>query len=100
KYNSFEDINIKRKVVSPIVKENKRLCSLPMHWNHFELTNNSSKTRVITLAQPLQNLIGSTYQKGRDGIQDSACTLSQNPIAQKHEVVNIKGERRSFTGVQ
>ncbi|WP_215402775.1 GH116 family glycosyl hydrolase [Vibrio gigantis] len=100
KYSSFEDINIKRKVVSPIVKENKRLCSLPMHWNHFELTNNSSQTRVITLAQPLQNLIGSTYQKGRDGIQDSACTLSQNPIAQHHEVVNLKGESHSFTGVQ
>ncbi|MBT9243538.1 GH116 family glycosyl hydrolase [Vibrio splendidus] len=100
KYSSFEDINIKRKVVSPIVKENKRLCSLPMHWNHFELTNNSSQPRVITLAQPLQNLIGSTYQKGRDGIQDSACTLSQNPIAQKHEVVNLKGESGSFTGVQ
>ncbi|MCZ8486366.1 hypothetical protein O9993_16145 [Vibrio lentus] len=49
KYNSFEDINIKRKVVSPIVKENKRLCSLPMHWNHFELTNNSAQTRVKRL---------------------------------------------------
>ncbi|MCZ8498750.1 hypothetical protein O9929_14860 [Vibrio lentus] len=71
-----------------------------MHWNHFELTNNSAQTRVITLAQPLQNLIGSTYQKGRDGIQDSACTLSQNPIAQQHEVVNLKGESHSFTGVQ
>ncbi|MFA0026439.1 GH116 family glycosyl-hydrolase, partial [Vibrio sp. 10N.261.49.A5] len=42
KYSSFDDIKIKRKVVSPIVKEDKRLCSLPMHWNHFELTNNSS----------------------------------------------------------
>jgi uncharacterized protein (DUF608 family) len=100
KYNSFDDIKIKRKVVSPIVKEDKRLCSLPMHWNHFELTNNSDKTRVVTLVQPLQNLIGSTYQKGRDGIQDSACTLSQNPIAQQHDAVNLKGESCSFTGVQ
>lgn len=99
-YNSFDGINIKRKVVSPIVKDDKRLCSLPMHWNHFELTNESQKTRVITLAQPLQNLIGSTYRKGRDGIQDSACTLSQNPIAQQHQAVNVNGESHSFSGVQ
>lgn len=63
KYNSFDGINIKRKVVSPIVKEDKRLCSMPMHWNHFQITNESQQTRVITLAQPLQNLIGSTYRK-------------------------------------
>ncbi len=99
-YNSFDGINIKRKVVSPIVKDDKRLCSLPMHWNHFQLTNESQKTRVITLAQPLQNLIGSTYRKGRDGIQDSACTLSQNPIAQQHQAVNVNGESHSFSGVQ
>ncbi|MEG3219639.1 GH116 family glycosyl hydrolase [Vibrio gigantis] len=99
-YSSFDGINIKRKVVSPIVKEDKRLCSLPMHWNHFQLTNQSQQTRVITLAQPLQNLIGSTYRKGRDGIQDSACTLSQNPIAQQHQAVNVNGESDSFTGVQ
>ncbi len=100
KYNSFDDIKIKRKVVSPIVKNDKRLCSLPMHWNHFELTNHSAQTRVITLAQPLQNLIGSTYRKGRDGIQDSACTLSQNPIAQQHQAVSVNGESHGFTGVQ
>ncbi|MEZ8612640.1 GH116 family glycosyl hydrolase [Vibrio sp. 10N.222.51.C8] len=100
KYNSFDDIKIKRKVVSPIVKNDKRLCSLPMHWNHFELTNHSAQTRVITLAQPLQNLIGSTYRKGRDGIQDSACTLSQNPIAQQHKAVKVNDESHSFTGVQ
>ncbi|WP_139683552.1 GH116 family glycosyl hydrolase [Vibrio tasmaniensis] len=99
-YNSFDGINIKRKVVSPIVKDDKRLCSLPMHWNHFQLTNESQQTRVITLAQPLQNLIGSTYRKGRDGIQDSACTLSQNPIAQQHQAVNVNGESHSFSGVQ
>ncbi|MCG9544670.1 non-lysosomal glucosylceramidase [Vibrio sp. Isolate33] len=99
-YNSFDDIKIKRKVVSPIVKDDKRLCSLPMHWNHFQLTNESQQTRVMTLAQPLQNLIGSTYRKGRDGIQDSACTLSQNPIAQQHQAVNINGESHSFSGVQ
>ncbi|TCT39924.1 uncharacterized protein (DUF608 family) [Vibrio crassostreae] len=99
-YNSFDDIKIKRKVVSPIVKDDKRLCSLPMHWNHFQLTNESQQTRVITLAQPLQNLIGSTYRKGRDGIQDSACTLSQNPIAQQHQAVNVNGESHSFSGVQ
>ncbi|MFM2643656.1 GH116 family glycosyl hydrolase [Vibrio chagasii] len=100
KYNSFDGINIKRKVVSPIVKEDKRLCSLPMHWNHFQITNESQQTRVITLAQPLQNLIGSTYRKGRDGIQDSACTLSQNPIAQQHQAVKVDGESQGFTGVQ
>ncbi|CAH7260916.1 putative Glucosylceramidase [Vibrio chagasii] len=100
KYNSFDGINIKRKVVSPIVKDDKRLCSLPMHWNHFQLTNESQQARVITLAQPLQNLIGSTYRKGRDGIQDSACTLSQNPIAQQHQAVNVNGESHGFTGVQ
>lgn len=100
KYNSFDGINIKRKVVSPIVKEDKRLCSLPMHWNHFQITNESQQTRVITLAQPLQNLIGSTYRKGRDGIQDSACTLSQNPIAQQHQAVKVDGESHGFTGVQ
>ncbi|WP_132981903.1 GH116 family glycosyl hydrolase [Vibrio crassostreae] len=99
-YNSFDDIKIKRKVVSPIVKDDKRLCSLPMHWNHFQFTNESQQTRVITLAQPLQNLIGSTYRKGRDGIQDSACTLSQNPIAQQHQAVNVNGESHSFRGVQ
>ena len=100
KYNSFDGINIKRKVVSPIVKEDKRLCSLPMHWNHFQITNESQQTRVITLAQSLQNLIGSTYRKGRDGIQDSACTLSQNPIDQQHQAVNVNGESHGFTGVQ
>jgi len=99
-YNSFDEIKIKRKVVSPIVKDDKRLCSLPMHWNHFQITNESQQTRVITLAQPLQNLIGSTYRKGRDGIQDSACTLSQNPIAQQHQAVNVNGESHGFTGVQ
>ncbi|CAH6849852.1 Glucosylceramidase [Vibrio chagasii] len=100
KYNSFDGINIKRKVVSPIVKEDKRLCSMPMHWNHFQITNESQQTRVITLAQPLQNLIGSTYRKGRDGIQDSACTLSQNPIAQQHKAVKVNDESHGFTGVQ
>lgn len=99
-YNSFDDIKIKRKVVSPIVKEDKRLCSLPMHWNHFQITNESQQTRVITLAQPLQNLIGSTYRKGRDGIQDSACTLSQNPIAQQHQAVKVDSESHGFSGVQ
>ncbi len=99
-YNSFDGIKIKRKVVSPIVKDDKRLCSLPMHWNHFQLTNESQQTRVITLAQPLQNLIGSTYRKGRDGIQDSACTLSQNPIAQQHQAVKVDSESHGFTGVQ
>ncbi|NOI84310.1 GH116 family glycosyl hydrolase [Vibrio sp. 99K-1] len=100
KYNSFDGINIKRKVVSPIVKDDKRLCSMPMHWNHFQITNESQQTRVITLAQPLQNLIGSTYRKGRDGIQDSACTLSQNPIAQQHKAVKVNDESHGFTGVQ
>ena len=71
-----------------------------MHWNHFQITNESQQTRVITLAQPLQNLIGSTYRKGRDGIQDSACILSQNPIAQQHQAVKVDGESHGFTGVQ
>lgn len=99
-YSYFSDVTIKRKVASPIVQGNKRLCSLPVHWNHFECENKSDQTRVITLVQPLQNLIGSNYQKSRDGIQDSACDLSQNPIAQKHHSVSLNHGDLVFTGAR
>ena len=46
----------------------------------------------------MQNLIGSNYQKGRDGIQDSACYLSQNPIAQKHHSVSLSHGDLVFSG--
>lgn len=99
-YSFTDEIEITRKVVSPIVKGNKTLCSLPMHWNHFELVNRTKKKKIVTLVQPLQNLIGSTYTKSRDGIQDSACELSQNPIAQKHQVLEVSNENTTFSGVQ
>ncbi|USD43660.1 glucosylceramidase [Vibrio sp. SCSIO 43135] len=99
RYSEFSGVTVERKVVSPVVKDDKRLCSLPAHWNHFELTNNSSQVKVVTLVQPFNNLLGSTYRKGRDGIQDSACTLTQNPIAQSHNPLQITGEESSFSGV-
>ncbi|MGF1711965.1 non-lysosomal glucosylceramidase [Vibrio kagoshimensis] len=99
-YSCFNDIVIRRKVVSPIVQGNKKLCSLPVHWNHFECENKSEQTRVITLVQPLQNLIGSNYQKSRDGIQDSACYLSQNSIAQKHDSVSLNHGDLVFSGAR
>lgn len=99
-YSGIDGIKVKRKVVSPIVKENKKLCSLPMHWNHFSLTNDSDKTQIVTLVQPLQNLIGSTYRKGRDGVQDSACRLTQNPISQQHTQVSICDDESEFIGVE
>ncbi len=98
-YKAFDDVVIERKVVSPIVKGDKKLCSLPLHWNHFELTNTGSETRLVTLVQPLKNLIGSTYRKGRDGIQDSACYLTQNPISQKHQTVYRQEGEMRFEGV-
>ncbi len=98
-YDAFDGVEVKRKVVSPIVKEDKHLCSLPLHWNQFELRNNSNETKTVTLVQTLTNLIGSTYRKGRDGIQDSACVLSQNPIDQTHKQFYLASEHNSFAGV-
>ncbi|PMJ98727.1 GH116 family glycosyl hydrolase [Vibrio sp. 10N.261.55.A7] len=98
-YDGFGDVKISRKVVSPLVKEDKKLCSLPLHWNHFELKNRSDKPKLVTLVQPLANLIGSTYRKGRDGVQDSACTLTQNAIAQRHESIRFEHQERAFSGV-
>jgi uncharacterized protein (DUF608 family) len=98
-YQAFGDVRVTRKVVSPIVKEDKRLCSLPMHWNHFSVQNNGSTTQLVTLVQPLNNLVGSTYRKGRDGIQDSACYLTQNPISQQHERTNFNHANLAFSGV-
>ncbi|WP_264874288.1 glycoside hydrolase family 116 protein [Vibrio agarivorans] len=98
-YRSFETVSIKRKVVSPAVKDDAELCSLPSHWNHFEVTNNTDQPQSITLVQPLLNLIGSTYRKGRDGIQDSFCTLTQNPIKQKHQAISLENEKRAYSGV-
>ncbi len=98
-YSSLNGVQVTRKVVSPIVKDDSQLCSLPLHWNHFELSNTSDNVMVATLAQPLQNLIGSTYRKQRDGIQDSCCTLIQNPIKQHHKPHHISGEGFEFMGV-
>lgn len=99
-YSEFDDINISRKVVSPIVKDDKKLCSLPIHWNHFEFTNTTNKTKLVTLVQPLENLIGSTYRKGRDGVQDSFCTLTQNPINQQHSNILLDLENEVFKGIK
>lgn len=95
-YTSFETVSIKRKVVSPAVKEDVELCSLPSHWNHFELTNNTDQPQSVTLVQPLLNLVGSTYRKGRDGIQDSFCTLTQNPIKQQHQVLSLTAANNQY----
>ena len=100
KYDAFSEISIKRKVVSPMVKGDKKLCALPIHWNEFELINNSEETKVITLVQSLKNLLGATYSKSRPGVQDSSCVLTQNPIAQKHFQHQFNsGDERAFTGV-
>ncbi|WP_418642142.1 GH116 family glycosyl hydrolase [Vibrio chaetopteri] len=98
-YSSFEDIKLTRNVVSPIVKGDKTLCSLPLHWNLFSVENSSNETKVVTIVQPLTNLIGSTYRKGRDGVQDSFCTLTQNPIDQSHRPVTITTDNSVFKGV-
>ncbi|MDR9826567.1 GH116 family glycosyl hydrolase, partial [Vibrio sp. FNV 38] len=98
-YTSFETVSIKRKVVSPAVKEDVELCSLPSHWNHFELTNNTDQPQSVTLVQPLLNLVGSTYRKGRDGIQDSFCTLTQNPIKQQHQVLSLTAANNQYQGI-
>jgi uncharacterized protein (DUF608 family) len=93
------DIQVRRKVVSPLVRGDKKLCSLPLHWNHFEVTNQSDKTKLVTLTQALDNLLGATYQKGRAGIQDSACFLNQNPIKQSNTSVVIEDEVSQFIGI-
>lgn len=99
-YSGIDDVQVERKVISPIVKDDKKLCSLPMHWNHFEFKNTSDKVKIVTLVQPLENLIGSTYRKGRDGIQDSFCTLTQNPIDQHHESVLLSQANSVFKGIR
>ncbi|GAM61873.1 hypothetical protein JCM19232_6178 [Vibrio ishigakensis] len=98
-YQGLGEVSLRRKVVSPLVKENAKLCSLPSHWNHFEVTNHGSEAKSITLVQPLLNLLGSTYRKGRDGIQDSFCTLTQNPINQVHSKVEYQVEDQAYLGI-
>ncbi|WP_413701105.1 GH116 family glycosyl-hydrolase [Psychromonas sp. KJ10-10] len=99
-YHVFETVSIKRKVVSPVVKGDKKLCSLPIHWNEFELINNGEQEKTVTLVQSLKNLLGSTYHKSRPSVQDSACYLSQNPIKQKHVKHQFSYQsERAFTGV-
>lgn len=98
-YQHFDGIGVKRKVVSPMVKGDKKLCSLPLHWNQFAFENRSTKTQLITLAQPFENLIGSTYQKHRQGVQDSACSLVRNTIKQQHNLKQIKSNDAQFVGV-
>ncbi len=101
RYSAFSEIGIQRKVVSPIVRGDKRLCSLPIHWNEFEVTNLSDKPKTVTLVQSLKNLIGSTYAKQRPGVQDSACTLTQNPVKQSHTGYEVQvGETHGFSGVK
>ncbi|WP_261855979.1 non-lysosomal glucosylceramidase [Vibrio ruber] len=98
-YTRFDDVKVRRKVVSPIIKGDEKLCSLPLHWNHFHLENRSGVTKLITLAQPFDNLIGATYQKSRQGVQDSSCSLVRNPIQQRHHTAKISDEQRQFIGV-
>lgn len=98
-YHGFEDIEVVRKVVSPIVKGHKKLCSLPLHWNHFQFTNHAKKSRVITLVQPLDNIIGGIYQKGREGMQDSQCYLNLNPINQQHQSLKLDDDELLFKGI-
>ncbi len=98
-YRGFDEIKIKRKVTSPMVKGDKKLCSLPVHWNEFELCNHSAQPKSITLVQSLKSLLGSTYRKGRPGVQDSACFLVQNPIRQKNSALSLVGHDQQFTGV-
>lgn len=98
-YQGLESVALTRQVISPIVKNDQMLCSLPMHWNHFEMSNRSDKTQLVTLVQPLRNLIGSTYKKAREGVQDSCCHLVQNAISQQHQPVTISGAGFEFHGV-
>lgn len=98
-YQGLESVALTRQVISPIVKNDPMLCSLPMHWNHFEMSNRSDKTQLVTLVQPLRNLIGSTYKKAREGVQDSCCHLVQNAISQQHQPVTISGAGFEFHGV-
>lgn len=101
RYSAFRDISIQRKVVSPIVRGDKKLCSLPMHWNEFEVTNLTNQPKTVTLVQSLKNLIGSNYVKQRPGVQDSACTLTQNPVKQSHSGhVITDGASHCFSGVK
>lgn len=100
-YSAFSEISIQRKVVSPIVRGDKKLCSLPMHWNEFEVTNRTDKPKSVTLVQSLKNLIGSNYVKQRPGVQDSSCTLTQNPVKQSHSgYENNNGSSHRFSGVK
>lgn len=84
--------------MSPIVRGDKKRCSLPMHWNEFEVRNNTGEKKLVTLVQSLKNLIGSTYLKQRPGIQDSACTLTQNPIQQHHQAYDCDLSDSKFKG--
>ncbi len=99
-YHGLGALKLTRNVVSPLVKGQAKWCSLPLHWNEFELDNSSDEPLVITLVQPLANLIGSTYRKARDGVQDSACRLSQNPVDQRHQAVSLQSGEQAFYGVQ
>ncbi|CAE6920417.1 GH116 family glycosyl hydrolase [Vibrio sp. B1FLJ16] len=98
-YQGLESIALTRQVVSPVVKNDQKLCSLPIHWNHFEMSNKSDRVQLVTLVQPLNNLLGSTYKKARDGVQDSCSYLVQNAIKQQHQAVSISGEGYEFQGV-
>lgn len=99
-YGSFQEVSVQRKVVSPMVRGDKKLCSLPIHWNEFEVTNLTNKRKSVTIVQSLRNIIGSNYIKQRPGVQDSACTLTQNPVKQYHSDFAAKVDDTSyFSGV-
>ncbi|NLS12200.1 glucosylceramidase [Vibrio sp. SM6] len=98
-YSPFSELEVTRKVVSPIVRGDKKLCSLPMHWNEFEIVNHSAETKIVTLAQSLKNVLGATYRKQRPGVQDSACLLTQNPVKQQHTRYQWEQNERTYVGV-
>lgn len=98
-YQGLGAITLTRQVVSPMVKDDQTLCSLPMHWNQFEISNRSDRIQLVTLVQPLRNLLGSTYKKAREGVQDSCCHLVQNTIGQQHQPVTFTGDNYTFQGV-
>ncbi|MEH0741492.1 glucosylceramidase [Vibrio cholerae] len=99
-YHGLGDIELTRQVVSPVIKDAPELCSLPLHWNQFQLTNRSNKAQWVTVVQPLNNLMGATYQKARDGVQDSCCHLVQNPIGHQHEPIVLDQGETQFSGVR
>lgn len=82
-YRLSGDVQLRRKVTSPIVRHHPELCALPLHWTTFEVTNNSSESRTITLLQSQRNIVGSFARKVRPGVQDAWCELIEQPVGQQ-----------------